>query len=54
MKSKGHLWTSLIKSLIRIGGCLLALQYNNLSIALVFLAGAEILGIVEELVDLRG
>ena len=47
--SKGHLYVSLVKSILRIGagGCLIQ---GNLFFAGMLLILAEILGIVEELV----
>lgn len=53
MNSKGHLYTSLIKSLLRISGVILYLVLNT-TIGFAILFGvAEVLGIVEELVDWR-
>jgi len=50
--SKGHLYVSLVKSVIRIGAgiALLFLGSNWLIVAGVCIIFAEILGIVEELV----
>lgn len=52
MGDKGHFWISLIKSIIRITGFGLAMI--QLTDGLVLLIIAEILGILEELVDKRG
>ena len=52
MNSKWHFWTSIVKSGIRIGGCLLGLSGNFGGFIGAFLA-AEILGVVEELGDRR-
>lgn len=53
MNSKGHLYISLIKSIIRILGCVLSLLFNNFTILAVVFGIAEILGIFEEVVDKR-
>lgn len=53
MNSKGHLILSLLKSLLRCSGCIASLLSGDpLYMAFSFL-GAEILGILEELVDRR-
>ena len=53
MNSKGHLFISLAKSIIRIGSCVITLcNHSVVPIAVGFL-GAEVLGIAEELVDKR-
>lgn len=54
MNSKGHLVVSLIKSIVRIGSCLVAIACHRFDFGLWGIACAEILGIVEELVDKRG
>jgi len=54
MKSKGHLYISLVKSTIRVWGCVWGIIANSLEIALYGLALAELLGVLEELVDKRG
>lgn len=47
--SKKHFYISMIKSGVRIGGCIVAIQLGSVVwLASAFLA-AEILGIVEEL-----
>lgn len=53
MNSKGHLILSLIKSVLRIVGCLFAICEGNYTFAFWMLAGAEAIGIGEELVDKR-
>jgi O-antigen/teichoic acid export membrane protein len=56
LNSKWHLWTSLIKSGLRIIGCGLAIAFSiHISIILLalFLGIAEVLGIIEELGDKR-
>lgn len=53
MNSKGHLYISIAKSIVRILSCIVAIMLcNAIPLAIGFLA-AEILGIVEELVDKR-
>lgn len=53
MNSLGHLTLSIMKSLLRIGACALCIHTGTvLPLAIGFLA-AEVLGIVEELVDKR-
>lgn len=54
MKDKGHFFVSLVKSLLRIGACiyLTVILPIVLPFSLLFL-GAEILGILEEIVDRR-
>lgn len=54
MKDKGHFTISLIKSLMRITAYAGAAQAEpKLLIAMIALAAAEVLGILEELVDKR-
>ena len=60
MNSKGHLYCSIVKSILRIGGCVasvLILATDNLELSISVLAGtlafAECLGIFEELLDRR-
>lgn len=52
-KSNKHFYTSIVKSLLRIVGCVTALIINDPTTAVALLAAsllaAEILGIVEEL-----
>jgi hypothetical protein len=54
MKDKGHFYISLIKSLLRIAGCIyLTIWFPIiLPFSLLFL-GAEVLGILEEIADRR-
>lgn len=54
MNSKGHLYISILKSLVRIVGCAISIvsTHNVKPIAISFLF-AEMLGIAEELVDNR-
>ncbi len=53
MKDKGHFLTSVVKSVIRIATCVCAFTANNLFILCSGLLLAEILGIIEELLDRR-
>jgi len=53
MNSKGHLYLSIIKSILRYLACILAWAYNSLPIMAVGFMCAESLGILEELVDNR-
>lgn len=58
-KGRGHFITSLVKSLLRIGGCIVAwaLASSHPQAGLTTLAGslmvAEVLGILEEVLDRR-
>lgn len=53
MNSKFHLWVSVLKSTVRIVGCIGTLKTGNVwYMALMFLF-AEYLGILEELGDKR-
>lgn len=53
MNSKGHFYTSLAKSILRIAGCIITITtLNILYLAWFFLFG-ELLGIVEEIFDRR-
>ena len=53
MNSIGHLTISVLKSSIRILACIWCIQYGGVAeLAIGFLA-AEVLGIVEEMVDKR-
>lgn len=47
-KTNSHFWLSMIKSVIRIGGCF-ALMYGEYTSAGMSLFVAEIVGIIEEL-----
>ena len=54
INSKGHLYLSLAKSVIRIAGAAVGIGKNSVAwVAGSFLV-AEILGVAEELVDERG
>lgn len=53
MNSKGHLYISVAKSIVRIAACGIALAANSVIPLAVGFLGAEILGIAEELVDKR-
>lgn len=53
MNSKGHLTISIIKFATRIVSCLLAVIFGNTNIALTGIVLAEVLGILEEIVDKR-
>ena len=48
-KSKKHFYLSLVKSGIRIEGCIMAGIFENVIILCIFLALAELIGIWEEL-----
>lgn len=52
MNSKWHLYISLIKSWIRIIGCVVGIKWGFGWLAIMFLV-AEVLGIVEEVGDNR-
>lgn len=54
MKDKGHFYISLAKSVIRIGGCVLAAIEGSLVLLCAAFGVAELLGIAEELADKRG
>jgi len=47
---KGHFYVSLIKSGLRLIGCLVAAYTGSVVLLALFLGAAEILGIAEELV----
>lgn len=53
MNSKKHLYLSLIKSVLRIYGCLFGMRKNSLRYIGRSFVLAELLGIAEELVDER-
>ena len=53
MGSKGHLTISANKSLIRMACCISALMNDSVEILCIGLIVAEVLGVVEELVDKR-
>lgn len=48
--STGHFYVSLIKSGLRLAGCLVAAYTGSVVLLALFLAAAEFLGIAEELV----
>jgi len=48
-KSKKHFYLSLVKSGIRIEGCIMAGIFENIIILCIFLALAELIGIWEEI-----
>lgn len=47
---KGHFYVSLIKSAVRLVGCLVAAYTGSIVTLAVFLAVAEFIGIAEEMV----
>lgn len=51
MNDNGHFVVSILKSILRLVGCFVALTYLDWGIML--FAIAELLGIVEEIVDKR-
>lgn len=53
MNDKGHLYTSLTKSCLRILGCVLFLLNGIAADVVVAFLLAEVLGIVEEMLDKR-
>ena len=53
MNSKGHLYISLIKSTIRIIGCVSTLVTKDIVLLAVAFGFAELLGVLEELADKR-
>ena len=53
MNSKWHFYTSLIKSLIRAAGCLLAVLSKRWEVMAISFLIAEILGVLEEIKDER-
>jgi hypothetical protein len=53
MKSKGHLLISLIKSVIRIISCVIAYLMHTWEVIAIGFVIAELLGVIEELVDKR-
>lgn len=53
MRDKGHFWISIAKSIIRIGFCFWAVNENSLILLAMGIVFAEILGILEEVVDRR-
>lgn len=53
MNSKGHLTISLVKSFLRIVAIVLSAVSGRISCLYIGFVGAEILGVIEELVDKR-
>ena len=53
MGSKGHLTISATKPLIRMACCISALMNDSVEMLCIGLIVAEVLGVVEELVDKR-
>jgi hypothetical protein len=53
MNSLGHLLASFLKSALRIAGCITSLCFRSFVYIAVFFTVAELLGIVEEIVDKR-
>lgn len=47
--SRFHFYTSLIKSVVRLAGCLVAAFTGSVVTLAIFLAVAEFIGIIEEL-----
>lgn len=54
MKDKGHYYVSLIKSIVRIVSCICSYMAGDVFILALGFGGAEVLGIVEEVLDERG
>jgi hypothetical protein len=53
MKDKGHFYISIIKSILRISGCIICIITNNIIPIAISFGIAEIFGIAEEIVDKR-
>lgn len=53
MNSKGHFYVSVVKSIIRILSCVGTIIFSNVRLLGVGFLLAELLGVVEELVDYR-
>lgn len=53
MGSKGHFWVSMAKSVIRIAACVVLIFSGNFVVGGTGFLVAEVLGVVEELVDGR-
>ncbi len=53
MNSKWHFYISVFKSIIRIGGCLFSVMFNQWTYLAIGFGIAEVLGILEELNDKR-
>lgn len=53
MNSKGHLIISITKSSLRIVSCIISIMIGSFEPLVIGFGGAELLGILEELVDKR-
>lgn len=53
MNSKGHLYVSSAKSALRILSCIVSICKKSVKVLAIGLLAAELLGILEELVDNR-
>lgn len=53
MNSKGHFYTSLIKSGIRLAACILAVEFKDFTHLAIGFFIAELLGVFEEILDKR-
>lgn len=53
MNSKGHLFISITKSSLRILSCVIAIMIGSFEPLVIGFGGAELFGILEELVDKR-
>ena len=53
MNSKWHLYVSILKSLLRILGCIAVFIKNDMTFFCIAFIAAEVLGILEELGDKR-
>lgn len=53
MNSKWHFWMSIVKSILRLGGCSLTLYFKEIVFLAVLFMFAEFLGILEEIGDNR-
>lgn len=47
---KEHFYVSLVKSVVRLVGCVVAIYTGSVIMLAIFLAVAELIGVVEELV----
>ena len=52
MNDVGHFWISITKSIFRIAGCIFGIN-GNINTFIILLLLAEVLGILEEVVDKR-
>ena len=53
MGSKGHMYTSMAKSVVRILTCIIALADNSIIILASGLCAAELLEVLKEILDKR-